>query len=157
MDATPDQPEAALEVIRAHCDRYDDLVKIAVVFGRETLPVPIVEDSWPVVRRNGTENSTPNNPPSPAIDASNSRMPSSSPTMRSKTRPGSMRPSSTSGKSSSIYARTGAGPTLIELVTYRAAAHSTSDDPARYRAKDDQERSNSRLRAKDKLHKNPPK
>jgi 2-oxoisovalerate dehydrogenase E1 component alpha subunit len=36
-------------------------------------------------------------------------------------------------------ARTGAGPTLIELVTYRAAAHSTSDDPARYRAKDDQE------------------
>src|SRR6202166_3427344 len=36
-------------------------------------------------------------------------------------------------------ARAGAGPTLIELVTYRAAAHSTSDDPARYRAKDDQE------------------
>jgi len=36
-------------------------------------------------------------------------------------------------------ARTGAGPTLIELVTYRAAAHSTSDDPARYRAKDDHE------------------
>jgi 2-oxoisovalerate dehydrogenase E1 component alpha subunit len=34
-------------------------------------------------------------------------------------------------------ARTGGGPTLIELVTYRAAAHSTSDDPARYRAKDD--------------------
>jgi 2-oxoisovalerate dehydrogenase E1 component alpha subunit len=34
-------------------------------------------------------------------------------------------------------ARTGHGPTLIELVTYRAAAHSTSDDPARYRAKDD--------------------
>jgi 2-oxoisovalerate dehydrogenase E1 component alpha subunit len=38
-----------------------------------------------------------------------------------------------------LRARTGAGPTLIELVTYRAAAHSTSDDPARYRAKDDQE------------------
>src|SRR5579862_4537063 len=36
-------------------------------------------------------------------------------------------------------ARTGGGPTLIELVTYRAAAHSTSDDPARYRTKDDQE------------------
>jgi len=36
-------------------------------------------------------------------------------------------------------ARTGGGPTLIELVTYRAAAHSTSDDPSRYRAKDDQE------------------
>lgn len=35
-------------------------------------------------------------------------------------------------------ARSGAGPTLIELVTYRAAAHSTSDDPSRYRAKDDQ-------------------
>ncbi len=34
-------------------------------------------------------------------------------------------------------ARTGAGPTLIEHVTYRAAAHSTSDDPTRYRAKDD--------------------
>jgi 2-oxoisovalerate dehydrogenase E1 component alpha subunit len=36
-------------------------------------------------------------------------------------------------------ARIGAGPTLIELVTYRAAAHSTSDDPARYRAKNDHE------------------
>jgi 2-oxoisovalerate dehydrogenase E1 component alpha subunit len=36
-------------------------------------------------------------------------------------------------------ARTGSGPTLIELVTYRASAHSTSDDPARYRAKDDYE------------------
>jgi 2-oxoisovalerate dehydrogenase E1 component alpha subunit len=34
-------------------------------------------------------------------------------------------------------ARSGAGPTLIELVTYRGAAHSTSDDPARYRAKDE--------------------
>jgi 2-oxoisovalerate dehydrogenase E1 component alpha subunit len=37
-------------------------------------------------------------------------------------------------------ARTGAGPTLIELVTYRAAAHSTSDDPTRYRPKDDYDR-----------------
>lgn len=36
-------------------------------------------------------------------------------------------------------ARTGGGPTLIELVTYRGAAHSTSDDPSRYRAKDDYE------------------
>jgi 2-oxoisovalerate dehydrogenase E1 component alpha subunit len=36
-------------------------------------------------------------------------------------------------------ARTGGGPTLIELVTYRASAHSTSDDPTRYRAKDDYE------------------
>ena len=36
-------------------------------------------------------------------------------------------------------ARTGAGPTLIEHVTYRGAAHSTSDDPSRYRPKDDYE------------------
>jgi 2-oxoisovalerate dehydrogenase E1 component alpha subunit len=34
-------------------------------------------------------------------------------------------------------ARKGAGPTLIELVTYRAGAHSTSDDPSRYRPKDE--------------------
>jgi 2-oxoisovalerate dehydrogenase E1 component alpha subunit len=34
-------------------------------------------------------------------------------------------------------ARTGGGATLIELVTYRASAHSTSDDPSRYRPKDD--------------------
>jgi 2-oxoisovalerate dehydrogenase E1 component alpha subunit len=34
-------------------------------------------------------------------------------------------------------ARAGHGPTLIELVTYRAAAHSTSDDPTRYRPRDD--------------------
>lgn len=37
-------------------------------------------------------------------------------------------------------ARTGAGATIIELVTYRAAAHSTSDDPSRYRPRDDYER-----------------
>jgi 2-oxoisovalerate dehydrogenase E1 component alpha subunit len=37
-------------------------------------------------------------------------------------------------------ARRGAGPTLIEHVTYRGAAHSTSDDPSRYRPKDDYER-----------------
>jgi 2-oxoisovalerate dehydrogenase E1 component alpha subunit len=37
-------------------------------------------------------------------------------------------------------ARTGAGPTLIEHVTYRGGAHSTSDDPARYRPKDDYEK-----------------
>jgi 2-oxoisovalerate dehydrogenase E1 component alpha subunit len=36
-------------------------------------------------------------------------------------------------------ARTGAGPTLIEHVTYRASAHSTSDDPSRYRPKEDYE------------------
>lgn len=34
-------------------------------------------------------------------------------------------------------ARRGAGATLIELVTYRAAPHSTSDDPSRYRPKDE--------------------
>lgn len=32
-------------------------------------------------------------------------------------------------------ARTGHGPTLIEYVTYRAGAHSTSDDPSAYRPK----------------------
>jgi 2-oxoisovalerate dehydrogenase E1 component alpha subunit len=36
-------------------------------------------------------------------------------------------------------ARQGAGPTLIELVTYRGSAHSTSDDPSRYRPKEDWE------------------
>ena len=34
-------------------------------------------------------------------------------------------------------ARRGIGATLIELVTYRAGPHSTSDDPARYRPKDE--------------------
>ncbi|MEE8427148.1 MAG: thiamine pyrophosphate-dependent enzyme [Woeseiaceae bacterium] len=34
-------------------------------------------------------------------------------------------------------ARSGGGPTLIELVTYRAGAHSTSDDPSKYRPKDE--------------------
>jgi len=34
-------------------------------------------------------------------------------------------------------ARKGSGPTLIELVTYRGGAHSTSDDPTRYRPKDE--------------------
>ncbi len=36
-------------------------------------------------------------------------------------------------------ARIGAGPTLMELVTYRGSAHSTSDDPTRYRPKDEWE------------------
>ena len=31
-------------------------------------------------------------------------------------------------------ARTGGGPTFIEAVTYRMGAHSTSDDPTRYRS-----------------------
>ncbi len=34
-------------------------------------------------------------------------------------------------------ARRGGGPTLIELLTYRKAAHSTSDDPNRYRPGDE--------------------
>jgi 2-oxoisovalerate dehydrogenase E1 component subunit alpha len=34
-------------------------------------------------------------------------------------------------------ARRGGGPTLVELVTYRREAHSTSDDPAQYRAADE--------------------
>jgi 2-oxoisovalerate dehydrogenase E1 component alpha subunit len=34
-------------------------------------------------------------------------------------------------------ARRGGGPTLIELVTYRHDAHSTSDDPTQYRAADE--------------------
>jgi 2-oxoisovalerate dehydrogenase E1 component alpha subunit len=37
-------------------------------------------------------------------------------------------------------ARRNLGPTLIEWVTYRAAAHSTSDDPSKYRPVDDWER-----------------
>jgi len=36
-------------------------------------------------------------------------------------------------------ARRGDGATLIELVTYRASAHSSSDDPSRYRPKDEPE------------------
>ncbi len=34
-------------------------------------------------------------------------------------------------------ARRGGGPTLVELVTYRREAHSTSDDPSQYRAVDE--------------------
>jgi len=34
-------------------------------------------------------------------------------------------------------ARNGGGPTLIETYSYRGEAHSTSDDPARYRPKDE--------------------
>lgn len=36
-------------------------------------------------------------------------------------------------------ARTGGGPTFIEAVTYRIGAHSTSDDPTRYRSDDEVE------------------
>jgi pyruvate dehydrogenase E1 component alpha subunit len=35
-------------------------------------------------------------------------------------------------------ARAGDGPTLIELVTYRMGAHTTSDDPTKYRDKDEE-------------------
>lgn len=34
-------------------------------------------------------------------------------------------------------ARSGGGPTLLELYTYRAAPHSTSDDPSKYRPADE--------------------
>jgi 2-oxoisovalerate dehydrogenase E1 component alpha subunit len=37
-------------------------------------------------------------------------------------------------------ARRNLGPTLIEWITYRAGAHSTSDDPTRYRPADDWQR-----------------
>jgi pyruvate dehydrogenase E1 component alpha subunit len=36
-------------------------------------------------------------------------------------------------------ARSGAGPTFIEAVTYRIGAHSTSDDPTRYRSQEEVE------------------
>ncbi|MGV0770299.1 pyruvate dehydrogenase (acetyl-transferring) E1 component subunit alpha [Mycobacterium syngnathidarum] len=35
------------------------------------------------------------------------------------------------------HARSGAGPTLIEAVTYRMGPHTTSDDPTRYRSADE--------------------
>jgi len=37
-------------------------------------------------------------------------------------------------------ARAGGGPTFIECVTYRIGAHSTSDDPTRYRSEEEVER-----------------
>jgi 2-oxoisovalerate dehydrogenase E1 component alpha subunit len=37
-------------------------------------------------------------------------------------------------------ARAGGGPTLIEAVTYRLGAHTTSDDPTRYRPQDELDR-----------------
>ncbi len=36
-------------------------------------------------------------------------------------------------------ARSGGGPTLIECFTYRLGAHTTSDDPSRYRKRDEEE------------------
>jgi len=40
----------------------------------------------------------------------------------------------------SQYCRTGKGPLLIEAVTYRKGAHTTSDDPTKYRTKDEEEK-----------------
>jgi TPP-dependent pyruvate/acetoin dehydrogenase alpha subunit len=37
------------------------------------------------------------------------------------------------------HAAQGGGPSFVELVTYRAGAHSTSDDPSVYRAPDEAE------------------
>ncbi|GAA3769790.1 pyruvate dehydrogenase (acetyl-transferring) E1 component subunit alpha [Microbacterium kribbense] len=45
------------------------------------------------------------------------------------------------------HARTGRGPAFIEAVTYRMGPHTTSDDPTRYRDKDELER----WRARDPL------
>ncbi len=36
-------------------------------------------------------------------------------------------------------ARSGEGPTLLECITYRLAAHTTADDPKRYRSKEEEE------------------
>jgi len=36
-------------------------------------------------------------------------------------------------------ARKGEGPTLLEALTYRLAPHTTSDDPSRYRSKEEEE------------------
>lgn len=40
-------------------------------------------------------------------------------------------------KAAADRARDGQGPTLLELLTYRTGSHSSSDDPSRYRAKDE--------------------
>lgn len=37
------------------------------------------------------------------------------------------------------HARSGGGPVFIEAVTYRMGAHTTSDDPTRYRSKEEEE------------------
>jgi pyruvate dehydrogenase E1 component alpha subunit len=36
-------------------------------------------------------------------------------------------------------ARNGGGPTLIEAMTYRIGAHTTADDPTRYRSREEEE------------------
>jgi pyruvate dehydrogenase E1 component alpha subunit len=45
----------------------------------------------------------------------------------------------TTVKEASGYARKGNGPSLIEAVTYRKGAHTTSDDPTKYRTKEEEE------------------
>lgn len=42
-------------------------------------------------------------------------------------------------KESADYAAKGNGPVLIEAVTYRKGAHTTSDDPTKYRTKEEEE------------------
>ncbi|MDD3687166.1 MAG: pyruvate dehydrogenase (acetyl-transferring) E1 component subunit alpha [Bacteroidales bacterium] len=42
-------------------------------------------------------------------------------------------------KESFEHARSGNGPVLIEAVTYRKGAHTTSDDPTKYRTKEEEE------------------
>ena len=45
-----------------------------------------------------------------------------------------------SAASSSLErARTGGGPTFVESLTYRMGAHTTSDDPSRYRTSEQEE------------------
>jgi len=42
-------------------------------------------------------------------------------------------------KQSADYSRKGNGPVLIEALTYRKGAHTTSDDPTKYRSKEEEE------------------
>lgn len=42
-------------------------------------------------------------------------------------------------KEAAEHARSGKGPVLIEAVTYRRGAHTTSDDPTKYRTKEEEE------------------
>ena len=42
-------------------------------------------------------------------------------------------------KEASDYARAGNGPVLIEALTYRKGAHTTSDDPSKYRTKEEEQ------------------
>ena len=43
-------------------------------------------------------------------------------------------------QSSAAYARKGKGPVLIEALTFRLGAHTTSDDPSKYRTKEEEEK-----------------